>query len=49
MSSIMRNTIAATAIALAGLASVAARAAEQPNLETIQDIEKHFGVVPNFF
>ena len=49
MFTIIRNTVAAGAIALAGLASVAAYSAEQPNLKTYWDIQKHFGVVPKFF
>ncbi len=48
MLSIMRNSIAAGAIALAGLVSVPAHS-EQTNFRTFQDIEKHFGVVPKFF
>jgi AhpD family alkylhydroperoxidase len=48
MFSIMRNSIAAGAVALAGLASVSAHA-DQTNVKTFQDIEKHFGVVPKFF
>ena len=49
MFSIIRNSTAAAAIALAGLASVPAYSAEQPNLKTFWDIEKQFGVVPKFF
>lgn len=48
MLSIIRNSIAAGAIALAGLASVPAHA-DQTNAKTFQDIEKHFGAVPKFF
>jgi AhpD family alkylhydroperoxidase len=49
MLSIIRNSVAAAAaIALAGLVSVPAQA-EQTNVKTFQDIEKHFGVVPKFF
>ena len=52
MLSIIRNSAAATAVALVGLASVPAHSEEYygvTNLQTYWDIEKHFGVVPKFF
>lgn len=49
MRSIIRNTAAATALALVGLASVPAHAGDAPNLSTFWNIQKHLGVVPKFF
>jgi AhpD family alkylhydroperoxidase len=49
MPSIIRNSIAAAVIALAGLTSVHAVSAERPNVETFKDIGRQFGVVPKFF
>ena len=49
MLSIMRNSAAAAAIAVVGLASVPALSEDRPNLQTYWDIQKHFGVVPKFF
>jgi AhpD family alkylhydroperoxidase len=49
MRSIIRNSAAAAAFALVGLASVPALSVDYPNVGTFWNIQKHFGVVPKFF
>jgi AhpD family alkylhydroperoxidase len=48
LSIIIRNSAAAAAVALVGLASVPAYAEDKPNAQTFADIEQNFGSVPNF-
>jgi AhpD family alkylhydroperoxidase len=49
MFTLVRISTVAAAIALIGMTSAPARAAEQPNQETNSDIQKKLGVVPKFF
>ena len=49
MRTIIRNSAAAAALALVGVASVPALSMDYPNIVTFWNIQKHFGVVPKFF